>query len=129
MVIQKNNVFKNPILQNEYHIKAIKNMFRGISINSFIIFTDSDPALIFKGFQLGKPICCYDPKNREELTFLLSKGLIVRAKEPIDIVDCLYALLETNKKESLTQAGLKWVEFADISNIANYVCAYINTDD
>lgn len=94
-----------------------------------IIFTDSDAALISKGFQLGKPVCCYDPKNREELTFLLSKGLIVRAKEPIDIVDCLYALLETNKKDSLIQAGLKWVEFADISNIANYVCAYINTDD
>lgn len=94
-----------------------------------VIFTDSDAALIFKGFQLGKPICCYDPKNQDELTFLLSKGLIVRAKEPIDIVDCLYSLLETNKKDTLIQAGFKWVEYADISNIANYICAYINTDD
>ena len=35
----KNNTFKNPILQNEYHIKAIKRLFPNIPVRSVIVFT------------------------------------------------------------------------------------------
>lgn len=35
----KNNTFKNPILQNEYHIKAIKRLFPNIPVKSVIVFT------------------------------------------------------------------------------------------
>jgi len=41
----------------------------------------------------------------------------------------LYSMLQTNKKESLINAASKWVELADVDNIANYIAAYINTDD
>ena len=96
---------------------------------SDIVVTNLDYALIYKSFQQGKPVICYDPKEEEELSFLLSKGLIMRANEPIDVVDCLYSMLQTNKKDSLINAGYKWVELADVNNIANYIAAYINTDD
>lgn len=38
----KNKVFKNPILQNEYHVNALKNIFKDIPIKSFIIFTNNE---------------------------------------------------------------------------------------
>lgn len=38
----KNNVFKNPVLQNEYHINAIKKIFPTIPIQSVIVFTSND---------------------------------------------------------------------------------------
>ena len=38
----KNNTFKNPILQNDYHIKALGNIIRDIPIKSSIVFTNSD---------------------------------------------------------------------------------------
>ncbi len=38
----KNNTFKNPMQQNEYHIKAIKELFPNIPIKSFIVFTNDD---------------------------------------------------------------------------------------
>lgn len=36
----KNNTFKNPILQNEYHIKAVKSLFPNIPVKSIIVFTN-----------------------------------------------------------------------------------------
>jgi len=36
----KNNTFKNPILQNEYHINALKKIFTNIPIKSVIVFTN-----------------------------------------------------------------------------------------
>ncbi len=38
----KNEVLKNPILQNEYHIKAIKKMFPDVPIKSVIVFTNNE---------------------------------------------------------------------------------------
>lgn len=38
----KNNRFKNPILQNEYHIKALQNMFPKLPIYSCVVFTSQE---------------------------------------------------------------------------------------
>lgn len=38
----KNNRFKNPILQNEYHIKALRDMFPNLPIYSCVIFTSQE---------------------------------------------------------------------------------------
>lgn len=38
----KNNTFKNPILQNEYHIKAIKRLFPNIPVKSVVVFTSGE---------------------------------------------------------------------------------------
>lgn len=39
---QKNNVFKNPVLQNAYHLKALKKLFPNTDIFSVIVFTNPD---------------------------------------------------------------------------------------
>ncbi len=38
----KNNTFKNPVLQNEYHISALKKLFPDIPIHSCIVFTSNE---------------------------------------------------------------------------------------
>lgn len=38
----KNNVFKNPILQNEYHINSLKNILNDAPLKSIIVFTNSN---------------------------------------------------------------------------------------
>lgn len=39
---QKNNIFKNPVLQNAYHLKALKKIFPNTDVFSAIVFTNSD---------------------------------------------------------------------------------------
>ena len=38
----KNNIFKNPVHQNEYHIHTLKNFFSNIPIYSCIVFTSDE---------------------------------------------------------------------------------------
>ena len=38
----KNNTFKNPILQNEYHINALEKLFPDVPIHSCIVFTSNE---------------------------------------------------------------------------------------
>lgn len=38
----QNNSFKNPMLQNEYHVNAIKNIFPNIPVRSIVVFTNDD---------------------------------------------------------------------------------------
>lgn len=38
----RNNTFQNPILQNDYHIKALRNMFPTLPIYSCVVFTSRD---------------------------------------------------------------------------------------
>lgn len=39
---QKSNTFRNPVKQNEYHIKALKEYLGNIPIYSFIVFTNEE---------------------------------------------------------------------------------------
>lgn len=39
---EDNQYFDNPILQNEYHIKAIKKLFPNVAIKSIIVFTNDE---------------------------------------------------------------------------------------
>lgn len=38
----KNSVFKNPMLQNEYHLNALKKLFPSVPVKSVIVFTNED---------------------------------------------------------------------------------------
>lgn len=38
----KNNNFKNPVFQNEYHIKSLKNIFPNVPIFSIIVFSNDE---------------------------------------------------------------------------------------
>lgn len=81
----KNNVFKNPILQNEYHIKAIKNMFRGIPINSFIVFTDPDCDIRVKDINSDIAVCTLSNLNRV-LNYRISSIQQKYSMEEIDTI-------------------------------------------
>lgn len=38
----KNSVFRNPMLQNEYHLSALKKLFPSVPVKSIIVFTNDD---------------------------------------------------------------------------------------
>ena len=38
----KNSVFRNPMLQNEYHLRALKKLFPSVPVKSIIVFTNDD---------------------------------------------------------------------------------------
>lgn len=56
----KNNVFKNPILQNEYHINAIKKLLINIPVKSVIVFTNYDCKIKVKNDNPNIDICKLD---------------------------------------------------------------------
>ncbi|MBQ2730386.1 MAG: NERD domain-containing protein [Clostridia bacterium] len=53
----KNNTFKNPVLQNSYHIDALKKLFPEIPIHSCIVFTNSDCDIRVKQSNTNISIC------------------------------------------------------------------------
>ena len=38
----KNSVFRNPMLQNEYHLSSLKKLFPSVPVKSIIVFTNDD---------------------------------------------------------------------------------------
>ena len=59
----KNSVFKNPILQNEYHIEAINKLFDNIPIKSVIVFTSSDCEIKVKNANENIDLCTLHDLN------------------------------------------------------------------
>lgn len=53
----KNNTFKNPILQNAYHISALKNIFEDIPIKSVVVFTNNECDLRVKNSNANVTLC------------------------------------------------------------------------
>lgn len=60
----KNSVFKNPMLQNEYHIEAINKLFKDIPIKSVIVFTSSDCEIKVKNANENIDLCTLHDLNR-----------------------------------------------------------------
>lgn len=56
----KNNTFRNPVYQNQYHINAIRRKFPGIPVHSFIVFTNPACDLRLEGSVTGTTICTLD---------------------------------------------------------------------
>jgi len=46
----KNNSFRNPVEQNQYHIEALRKLYPGIPICSFIVFTSPECDLRITGY-------------------------------------------------------------------------------
>ena len=63
----KNNTFKNPILQNNYHIDSLKNIFMDVPIKSVIVFTN--------------PECELNVKNNNPNIYLCTKYNLIRTLE------------------------------------------------
>ncbi len=86
-----------------------------------------DVPKVYKCMKLGvAPIVLSESGNAEqEMAYLLSNGLIVRAKEDIEVVGLLYKMLQTDLAPTLAANGQRATEFASIENITNFLITYI----
>ncbi|MBO5777827.1 MAG: hypothetical protein J6R34_05205 [Clostridia bacterium] len=94
-----------------------------------VVVTKHDIATIYKAFKLGKPVIVLsngEHANRE-IEYLVHHGLVMHARENIEIVGLMYRLIETGVAATYVRAGEKWVESADIENITNYLVSYMRT--
>lgn len=94
-----------------------------------VVVTKHDIATIYKAFRLGKPVIVLsigEHANRE-IEYLVHHGLVMHARENIEIVGLMYRLIETGVAATYVRAGEKWVENADIENITNYLVSYMRT--
>ncbi len=69
----KNSVFKNPVLQNGYHVRALMDLFPTLPIYSFVVFTNDDCDIKVTSYNPNIDIC--------RLKDLVSK-LVVRFSKP-----------------------------------------------
>lgn len=53
----KNNTFKNPILQNSYHICNLKKLFPNLPVFSFIVFTNNECDLKIENHNTDITVC------------------------------------------------------------------------
>lgn len=60
----KNNTFKNPILQNAYHIDALKNIFNDIPLKSIVVFTNRNCDIRVNNYNPDINICTMYNLNR-----------------------------------------------------------------
>lgn len=86
-----------------------------------------DVPMIYKCMTQGiAPLVLSEDEHTEpDVDYLLSHGLIARAKEEIDVVGLLYKLLQTDLAEQLAFNGRKRTELSSIDNIANFLITYI----
>lgn len=91
------------------------------------VITRYDVSTIYKCFKLGKPVITFakGAHSLREIAYLVEKGLVMNAKENIEVVGLIYKLIETGVAASYVTAGQKWVETASVSNIAGYLVSYI----
>ena len=94
-----------------------------------VVVTKHDIATIYKAFKLGKPVIVLstgEHANRE-IEYLVHHGLVMHARENIEIVGLMYRLIETGVAATYVRAGEKWVENANVENITNYLVSYMRT--
>jgi UDP-N-acetylglucosamine:LPS N-acetylglucosamine transferase len=96
---------------------------------SDIVVTRFDVPTIYKCMQLGVPAVTLAEGETEsvkaEISYLVENGLVLRAKENIEVVALLYKLMQTDAGAAVRQAGEKWTENASLDNLAEFFSSYI----
>lgn len=94
-----------------------------------VVVTKHDISTIYKAFKLGKPVIVLSTgeHSNREIEYLVHHGLVMHARENIEIVGLMYRLIETGVAATYVRAGEKWVEDANIENITNYLVSYMRT--
>jgi hypothetical protein len=119
-------------IADEYNANNVVILQREDQVDEYLtacdtVVTKYDIATIYKAFKLGKPVITFgkgEHANRE-IDYLVSHGLVMHARENLEIVGLTYRLIETGVAATYVRAGEKWVENASIDNIANYLVSYI----
>ena len=79
----KNNVFKNPILQNDYHLRALRELLPQLPISSFVVFTNSDCDVRVSNINQNVIVCALRDIHKN-LAFCFQNRKVVLAMEAID---------------------------------------------
>lgn len=92
-----------------------------------IAITHYDASVIYKCMKLGLPAITFGEGEHtaKEINYLVSKGLVLRAKENIETIALLYKLLQSETAVAIAMAQERWVEFSSLENIANFLVSYI----
>lgn len=109
-----------------FYVQKKKQFDLYLSVSD-IIFTRYDQSVIYKGFKLGVPSIVLDggEQSKKDIEFLNNKGLLLRAKEEIDVVGLMYRLLQTETSEEMKRKGLEWVGLNSLDNIAQFLVSFI----
>lgn len=109
----KNNTFRNPILQNEYHINALKKIFPDTPINSVIVFTNSECTIKVKNLNPNIDVSTLNNLDRN----LFSKFTSCNKKYSMAEIDEIFNKLsvysnmqETVEFEGKEQPFLSWLQ-------------------
>ena len=119
-------------IADEYNANNVVILQKDAQVDEYltacdVVITKYDIATIYKAFKVGKPVITFargEHANRE-IDYLVSHGLVMHARENLEIVGLMYRLIETGVAATYVRAGEKWVEGASIENIANYLVSYI----
>lgn len=87
-----------------------------------------DVPLIYKCMAMGVAplVLSNDDHLDKDIFYLLSHGLIVRAKEDIEVVGLLYKLLQTDLAEQLAASSDKCIKRGATEDITDFLVTYIN---
>ncbi len=81
---QENSHFNSPIKQNEYHIEALKRLFPGIPVYSFIVFTNNDTDVKVTGWENTGIVVCKLNEIRQYIDKINMKTNTRLSAEQID---------------------------------------------
>lgn len=109
----KNSTFKNPILQNDYHITAIKNLFPNIPVSSIIVFTNRDCNLKITNNNPNISVCELSNLSRT-LNQKLSSNPVVYSIEEIDSIFIKLSKYSQMKEpvmiDGIEKSFMSWLE-------------------
>ncbi len=119
-------------IADEYNANNVVILQRDEQFDEYItacdtVVTKYDVSTIYKAFKLGKPVITFGQGDhtKRQIDYLVSNGLVMHAKENLEIVGLTYRLIETGVAATYVHAGEKWVENSSIDNIASYLVSYI----
>lgn len=81
----KNNTFKNPILQNAYHIEALKSIFNDVPLKSVVVFTNRNCDIRVTNYNPDINICTMYNLNKT-LEQIFKNSEIKYSLEEIDLM-------------------------------------------
>lgn len=114
---------------NNIVLLSKEEMFDEYLSVSDIVITRYDPSVLYKCFKMGKPVISFSDNDfaAANLDYLVSKNLVMRAADTIDVVALIYKLMQTDTASVFVENGEKWTEMYSVENIVNYLTSYIGT--
>lgn len=97
---------------------------------SDVAVTDYNAAVLYKCFKLGIPpiVLTEDEHAMQDINYLSSRGLCLKAKEDIDVIAYVYKLFQTSLARKIGEAGREWTKLCSLDNIAAFLASYIGIE-